>query len=83
MLICDRYYINNFRDTLLQSFIVNDSINYKLIIKHILLPYFKMKSRVLKQGNFLKIGEVRFKIEGMNPTNKGIVCSQTYIQCSR
>jgi hypothetical protein len=61
----------------------NECINYELIIKQILLPYFKIKSRVLKQGNFFKIGEVRFKIEGMSPTNKGVVCSQTYIQCSR
>jgi len=65
------------------NFIKEGKPDYDLIMKNILLPYFKMKSRILKQGSFFKIGEMGFKVSGLSPTNKGIISSKTYIQCNR
>lgn len=58
------------------------SINYELILKKILLPFFKMKSRVLKRDSYFKIGEIEFKVAGISPGIKGKVNNNTYIKCS-
>ncbi len=70
------------KDTLFENFFDdNGSINYELVIKKILLPYFKMKSRVIKNDMFFKIGEIGLKVTGLSPTKKGVVTSKTFIHC--
>lgn len=75
-------YIN--KDTLFENFYdaENDKIHYEIITKKILLPYFKIKSRVMKKNMHFKIGEIGFKVSGMNPAKKGVVSSKTYVQCN-
>lgn len=73
-------YIN--KDNLFSNFYDKDEINYDLIIKKILLPFFKMKSRILKHNTFFKIGEIEFKVAGVLPVKKGLVTSRTYIKCN-
>ena len=73
-------YIN--KDNLFSNFYKNDEIDYDVIMKKILLPYFKMKSRLLKNGSFFKIGEIEFKVAAVLPGFKGIVNSKTYIKCN-
>lgn len=60
----------------------SDIVNYELLTKKILLPYFKMKSRVMKKNMNFKIGEIDVKVSGMNPNKKGVVSCKTYIQCN-
>jgi len=62
--------------------IQKDLIDYELIMKKILLPYFKIKSRILKKGMLFKIGEIDFRVIGSYPSGKGIISSKTYIQCN-
>ena len=51
-------------------------------MKKILLPYFKIKSRILKKSRFFKIGEIGLKVVGVSPGIKGIISSKTYIHCN-
>ncbi len=71
------------KDTLFDTFCEPESqvINYELIMKKILLPYYKMKSRIMKKGMFFKIGEMGFRVTGTSPFNKGAISSKTYIHC--
>lgn len=41
-----------------------------------------MKSRILKNNSFFKIGEIEFKVAGVLPVKKGIVTSRTFIKCN-
>lgn len=73
-------YVN--KDSLFSSFFdQNGQVNYDLIIKKFLMPYFKMKSRILKKGSFFKIGEIDFKVSGLYPGKKGVITSKTFIHC--
>jgi len=56
-------------------------INYELVMKKMLLPFFKIKSRILKNGMFFNIGEIDFKVIGCAPQEKGLITSKTYISC--
>ena len=73
------------KDTLFETFLEEESgtvkVNYDLLMKKILLPYFKIKSRILKRGMFFKIGEMDFKVIGVSPFKKGVISSKTYIHC--
>ncbi len=70
------------RESLFSNFInIDGKIDYELILKKILLPFFKMKSRILKKGTFFKIGEIEFKVNGLNPGKKGVITSKTFIHC--
>lgn len=71
------------KDTLFETFydLEENKVNYDLLIKKILLPYYKMKSRIMKKGMFFKIGEIGFKVIGCAPFTKGTVSSKTYIHC--
>ncbi len=70
-------------DTLFDTFYDFETqvINYDLIMKKILLPYYKMKSRIMKKGMFFKIGEIGFRVTGTCPFHKGAISSKTYIHC--
>jgi len=70
------------KETLFSNFFNQyDDINYDIIMKRILLPYFKIKSRILKKGSYFKIGEIDFKVSGVSPGKKGVITSKTYIHC--
>jgi len=70
------------KDRLFSNFFDNiGQINYDLIMKKILLPYFKIKSRILKKNSYFKIGEIDFKVSGLNPGKKGVITSKTVIHC--
>lgn len=70
------------KDSLFSNFFdLNEEINFELIKKKILLPYFKIKSRILKKRMFFKIGEIDFKVSGVFPGKKGVITSKTYIHC--
>jgi hypothetical protein len=75
------------KDTLLETFLELEdesgivTVNYDLLMKKILLPYFKIKSRIMKRGMFFKIGEMDFKVIGVAPFKKGVISSKTYIHC--
>lgn len=70
------------KDSLFDTFLNEESlINYDLLIKKILLPYFKIKSRIIKKSQFFKIGEIGFKVIGLSPFKKGVISSKTYIHC--
>jgi hypothetical protein len=70
------------KDSLFETFLNEENlINYDLLIKKILLPYFKIKSRIMKKGQFFKIGEMGFKVIGLSPFKKGVISSKTYIHC--
>lgn len=73
------------KDTLLGNFYDKeyDKINYEIIMKKILLPYFKIKSRVIEKNTFIHIGEMEFKVIGMNPERQGVVTAKTYIRCNK
>lgn len=72
------------RDTLFDNFVDKETndVNYDLITKKILLPYYKIKSRIMKKGMYFKIGEIGFKVAGVSPFKKGVVTSKTYIRCN-
>ncbi len=72
------------KDSLFDNFMQTDSdnVNYDLIMKKILLPYYKIKSRIMKKGMYFKIGEIGFKVIGVAPFKKGVVTSKTYIHCN-
>lgn len=50
-------------------------------MKKILLPYFKIKSRIIKLGKYFKIGEIGFKVTGISPGKKGVITSKTFLHC--
>lgn len=72
------------KDNLIDTFYntQQQKIDYDIIIKKILLPYFKIKSRVMKKGMQFKIGEISFKVNGLAPFKKGLVTSKTSVQCN-
>ncbi len=70
------------KDTLITTFFKGNDIDYDLIMKKILLPYFKIKSRILKKSRFFKIGEIGYKVVGVSPGIKGIISSKTFIHCN-
>lgn len=73
-------YVN--KDSLFSNFFdQNGQVNYDIIMKKILLPYFKIKSRILKKGSYFKIGEIDFKVSGLYPGKKGVITSKTFIHC--
>lgn len=73
-------YVN--KDNLFSNFFdQNGQVNSELIVKKILLPYFKIKSRILKKGSHFKIGEIDFKVSGLYPGKKGVITSKTFIHC--
>jgi hypothetical protein len=74
--------ISTNKDTLISNFHEDDEIDYELLMKKILLPYFKMKSRILKKAKIFKIGEIVFKVIGLSPGNRGVINSKTHIQCN-
>jgi len=74
------YNIYPNRDTLLSQFIEEDKIDYSLIIQKLLLPFFKIKQRILKEDFSFQIGEIAFKVSGLNPFRFGFVSSKTYIR---
>jgi len=71
------------KDNLFSNFFnQNSQINYDLIMKKILMPYFKIKGRILKKGSYFKIGEINFKVSGLYPGKKGLITSKTFIHCN-
>lgn len=72
------------KDGLFENFLKSqvNEIDYDLIIKKILLPYFKIKSRILTRGSIFKIGEISFKVTGTTPCKEGVVSSKTFIHCN-
>lgn len=71
------------KETIFSNFIkTNGIINYELILKKILLPYFKIKRRIVKKGFYFKIGEIEFKVCGVYPGKKGVITSKTYVHCN-
>lgn len=70
------------KDSLLDIFFEEGNVNYDVLSKKILLPYFKLKSRVVKKNNFINMGEIEFKIMGAQPSSSGVVSSKTNIQFS-
>lgn len=71
------------RDSLFSSLLYeNEKINFDLVVKKLILPYFKIKRRILKKGIYFKIGELDFKVAGLFPGKIGVVTSKTYIHCS-
>lgn len=71
------------KDSLLDIFLEDDEVNYDLIAKRILLPYFKMKTRVLSTDRDFRIGEIAFKVTGTSPFRFGSVTSSTAVQLNR
>ena len=77
------------KDTLLGHFYIEnprtqiEDISYETIMKNILLPYFKIKSRIIEKGTCLHIGELEFKVTGTFPNNTGIVTSKTFIRLNK
>lgn len=71
------------RDSLLPIFFQSDKIDYDSIVKKILLPYFKLKSRVVKRNMEFRIGELTFKVTGAATASIGTVTSLTFIQCNQ
>lgn len=71
------------KDSLLDTFLEDDEVNYDLIAKRILLPYFKIKTRVLCLDKGFQIGEIAFKVCGMSPHRLGSVTSSTAVQLNR
>lgn len=72
------------KDNLFSNFFnQNSQINYDLIMKKILMPYFKIKGRILKKGSYFKIGEINFKVSGLYPGKKGLITSKTFIHCNK
>ena len=77
------------KDTLLGQFYIEnprtqiEDISYETIMKNILLPYFKIKSRIIEKGTCLHIGELEFKVIGTFPNNTGIVTSKTFIRLNK
>ena len=73
------------KDTLLGNFYSDDqeAISYETVMKKILLPYFKIKSRIIERGTKINIGELEFKVIGTFPDVSGIVSSKTFIRCNK
>lgn len=71
------------KDTLPSIFYTDDSIDYNLLMKKILLPYFKIKRRIIEKATQFKIGEIGFKVYGTSPYGIGLVTSRTFIHCTK
>lgn len=52
-------------------------------MKKILLPYFKIKSRIIERSSKIQIGELEFKVIGTFPESVGLVTSKTFIRCNK
>ena len=61
----------------------NSNINYYVIIQKILLPFFKIKLRIFKEGLYFKIGDIEFKVSGLSPDKYGFVSSNTYVRLDK
>jgi hypothetical protein len=74
----------NFRDCIpSEIFKTNDEVNYSIIIQKILLPYFKMKIRIVKHNFIFSIGDMNFKVIGLTPYKYGYVSSGTFIRLNK
>lgn len=72
------------RESLIEQFFdLSKEIKYSIIIQKILLPYFKMKIRILKEGSTFKIGDINFKVVGLSPYKYGFISSGTYIRLNK
>eukprot|EP00357_Protocruzia_adherens_P007064 CAMPEP_0115015766 /NCGR_PEP_ID=MMETSP0216-20121206/26987_1 /TAXON_ID=223996 /ORGANISM="Protocruzia adherens, Strain Boccale" /LENGTH=505 /DNA_ID=CAMNT_0002385995 /DNA_START=466 /DNA_END=1980 /DNA_ORIENTATION=- len=56
------------------------AINFPSILKHILLPFFRIKARYLQREDNFKIGEIQFRVVGALPS-EGRVTENTIVQC--
>jgi hypothetical protein len=70
------------RDTLISTFFIDNNIDYELLMKKLLLPYFKMKRRIVGYNKIFQIGEIEFRISGVSPVDRGVIISKTYIHCN-
>lgn len=62
--------------------LINDNkIDYNTIIQKIILPYFSIKSRVVRYGVIFKIGNFEFKAVACEPKNGGKITKNTRIHC--
>ena len=52
-------------------------------MKKILLPYFKIKSRIIERCSKIHIGELEFKVIGTFPDSIGLITSKTFIRCNK
>lgn len=48
------------KDTVLSDFEVEGSINFKLLLQKVLMPFFQLRTRVIKQGQMFSIGQIQF-----------------------
>lgn len=58
-------------------------IDYDLILKQVLLPFFKIKPRILKKRIFFDIGDIKFKVLGISPVKYGHISNNTFIRLNK
>ncbi len=62
--------------------LINDNkIDYKTVIQKIILPFFSIKSRVVRFGVIFKIGNFEFKAVSCEPKIGGKITKNTRIHC--
>lgn len=57
-------------------------VDYELITKKLLLPFFSIHSRILEKTQSFKIGPIEFYVGGTSPHKLGKVDTSTMIRCN-
>lgn len=58
-----------------------NKIDYNTIIQKIVVPFFSIKSRVLRHGVVFKIGSFEFKVVSCEPRLGGKITKNTRLHC--
>ena len=58
-------------------------INYQMLLKLLLMPFFQLRTRILEKHSYFEIGEIQFYVASTGPYDFGKITTHTKVKLSQ